>query len=75
MWSSYVRTVARSVLCPECGQRAVITLYEDPDERGKTEGHRVEFRCIDSSHEPGEPELLRLWAAARLTAARSEPAG
>lgn len=64
--------MVRSVLCPRCGQRAVITLYEDPDEGRGTEGHRIEIRCLNPEHRASEPELLRLWAAARFAPVPSE---
>lgn len=60
-----MRTMARTVSCPTCGRPATITLYEQIDPVGGTEGHQIEFSCSNSRHSLSEPDKLRLWAADR----------
>ncbi len=46
-----MRTFRKMLACPDCGQPAAITLFEQVDPSAGTEGHRIEFECTDPAHQ------------------------
>lgn len=60
-----MRTLNKTVACPNCGTSAMLTLIEDVDPRRGTEGHEITFACTSCRLQPSLSDLLKLWAANR----------
>lgn len=63
--------MAKTAVCPLCGQPATVTLFEQIDLAHGTEGQSIEFRCTDPRHHLSEADVLSLWAADRTVDASS----
>lgn len=63
-----MRTSSNSVVCPQCGNQATITISERADPTQDAKRHEVTFACAGACGSPTGAESLILWGAGPLDA-------